>query len=128
MIVPTVLNIILNVVLIPAFGLMGAVYATLASYGAGVVLLGAVGRRHVALPIPIGDTLKVGIAALAMWPVLSILPEWGSWAELFLKAGFGGLTYLVVALAINAAQSRTLLMRRLADRKAAASLTESETL
>jgi len=128
MIVPTVLNIVLNVVLIPQFGLMGAVYATLASYGAGVVLLGVVGRRHVALPVPIGDTLKVAIAALAMWPVLSILPEWGSWAELFLKAVFGGVTYLTVALAINAAQSRTLLMRRLADRKAATSQTESEIL
>ena len=126
MIVPTVLNIVLNLVLIPAFGLMGAVYATLASYAAGVLLLGVVGRSHVALPVPLGEAFKVGLAALAMWPVIAVLPEWGSWAELFVKAAFGGVTYLTVALAIDAAQVRTLLLRRLADRKAATGLTESE--
>jgi O-antigen/teichoic acid export membrane protein len=112
MIIPAVVNIILNILLLPTLGLMGAVYATVASYGLGIVLLGAVGRRHVALPVPIGEIIKVGLASFAMWPVISVLPDWGSWPELLVKAAAGGLTYLSVALALNAGNARTMLLNK----------------
>lgn len=118
MIVPAVMNVVLNIVLLPRVGLMGAVYATVASYAIGVILLGVVGRRHVVLPIPLGEIAKVLVASLAMWPVIAVLPALGSWPELLLKAALGGLTYMAVALTLNAGGARSLLMRRLAARRA----------
>ena len=109
MIVPAVANILLNILLLPKLGLMGAVYATVASYALGIVLLGMVGRRHVALPVPLGEILKTSLAALAMWPVISIVPELGSWPELLLKAVAGGIIYVSVALLLNAANAQTML-------------------
>lgn len=109
MIIPAVSNIALNIVLLPSIGVMGAVYATVGSYALGVVLLGAVGRRHVVLPLPLAEIAKTVIAALAMWPVVALLPDWGSWPELFLKAGAGAVTYAFVALVLNAGDARNML-------------------
>ena len=113
MIIPAAANIVLNIILLPKFGLMGAVYATVASYALGILVLGAAGRRHVALPVPLGEIAKTAIAALAMWPVIHILPDWGSWPELLAKAAAGGLTYLSVALVLNAGNARTILTERI---------------
>ncbi|MBL4870517.1 MAG: oligosaccharide flippase family protein, partial [Robiginitomaculum sp.] len=49
MCLPLVMNIILNIIFIPLYGVMGAVIATLASYIMAVVLLGLVGRKYVKL-------------------------------------------------------------------------------
>lgn len=112
MIVPAGLNIILNVILLPTpLGIMGAVYATLISYGAGILLLSAVGRRHVALPIPLLEIVKVTIACLAMWPVIHIMPGWGSWPELFAKAIAGGAVYAGAAFALDAGGARTFVRK-----------------
>lgn len=106
MLIPAGVNIILNLILIPQMQLMGAVIATVASYALGIVVLGLRGRRHVALPLPILDMVKIGFAALAMLPVLSIMPQWGSWAELFVKAFVGGMTYIAVAFLLDAGGAR----------------------
>ena len=107
MIVPAGLNIALNVVLLPSsVGVMGAVYATLISYAVGVVLLAWVGRRHVALPIPGGEFLKIALACAAMWPAVSLVPAWGSWVELFAKAVLGATVYGVSIYILNAGGAR----------------------
>ena len=107
MIVPAALNILLNVILLPSpLGVMGAVYATLISYGVGVVLLAWIGRRHVALPIPAIDFLKIVLACLVMWPVASLVPNWGGWAELFAKAAAGATSYVISAYFLNAGGAR----------------------
>lgn len=107
MIVPAGLNIVLNIILLPtALGIMGAVYATLISYGVGIILLGAVGRRHVALPIPLDEVAKIATASLLMWPALHIIPQWGSWAELFAKVFVGAAVFLISAYLLNAGGAR----------------------
>ena len=106
MLIPAGANIGLNLILIPQFELMGAVIATLASYGLGIAVLAARGRRLVALPLPIVDLAKITLAALAMWPVLALIPAWGSWIELFAKAIAGAATYLLVALVLDAGGAR----------------------
>jgi O-antigen/teichoic acid export membrane protein len=113
MIVPVLANLALNIVLIPRLGVMGAVYATVISYGLAVLLLGVFGRRLLYLPVPLGEIFKVVIAALAMWPVLSVMPNLGSWAELLLKSFAGGTIYMLVAVLLNAGGSRDLLRTRL---------------
>ncbi|WP_353256202.1 lipopolysaccharide biosynthesis protein [Hyphomonas sp.] len=114
MLVPAVLKIVLNLILIPQIGLMGAVYSTLISYASGVAVLALFGRRHVALPLPPGDLLRIGLAALAMWPVIALLPDIGGWAELILKAGAGALVYAAAALVLDAGGVRTLVRNRFA--------------
>ena len=112
MLVPAICNIGLNFVLLPKFGLMGAVWATVASYAVGVVLLAVVGRRHVAFPIPLTELFKVGIACLAMWPVIWLLPDLGGWPELILKAAVGGAVYVCLAIALNAGGARDFVRER----------------
>ena len=113
MAIPAGANILLNLYLLPPFGLMGAVYATVASYAIGVLVLGFVGRRLLSFPVPLMDTFKVGLACLAMWPVIHVMPEWGSWAELFLKAIAGGVVYVLVVFLLDASGVRAMLKERI---------------
>lgn len=113
MAVPAGVNIALNLALLPLFGLMGAVYATLASYALGLLLLGAVGRRLVALPLALADLARAGLACLAMWPATLLVPAFGGWAELVAKAGAGALAYGLMVLALDAGGARAFLRARL---------------
>lgn len=114
MLVPAGVNVALNFLLIPQMGVMGAVIATLICYAVGVCLLVLAGRRHVALLVPLMDVARIGLAALMMWPVIAVLPNWGGWPELILKAGAGVAVYGAVALALNAGGARTFMRDRLA--------------
>ena len=116
MLIPAGANIVLNLILIPQLGLFGAVLATLLSYGLGLAVLAMVGRRLVPLPMPLLDLAKIAIAALAMCPVIWSLPTWGSWPELLLKAALGGLTYGVVAFALDAGGARGFVSERLTSK------------
>lgn len=107
MIFPAALNIILNLILLPTqLGIMGAVYATLISYAFGVILLAVVGRKHVALPVPISDLLKIAASSLLMWPAVQLVPLWGGWSELFGKAAMGGVVYAASVYLLNAGGAR----------------------
>jgi O-antigen/teichoic acid export membrane protein len=117
MVPPVVLNIGLNIALIPKFGLMGAVYATVAAYALGLVIAMVLGRRHYPLPVPWRAFCEISIAcALMAAGVLSLgtlgaLPDVVS---LGLKAALGIAIYGVVCLGINAANCRDLLSGMLA--------------
>jgi O-antigen/teichoic acid export membrane protein len=104
--VPAVANLGLTLALIPRFGLNGAVWATTAAYGMGMVLSYGLGRRVLALPIPWGPLARsaaaTGIMALVIWR----LPAWGGLPELSVKACIGALTYGAAALAFNAGNAR----------------------
>ncbi|MDJ0921805.1 MAG: polysaccharide biosynthesis C-terminal domain-containing protein [Henriciella sp.] len=112
MLIPASLNIGLNLILIPTYGLMGAVYATLISYGVGVLIVGLVGRQYVALPLPLGDLARITAAAACMWPVIQLIPAWGGWLELLGKVIAGGLVYVTIALLLDAGGARQFLRNR----------------
>lgn len=116
MLIPAALNIALNLVLIPQFELLGAVAATLISYGLGLGVLVLRGRRLIALPLPLSDLIKVGISAAAMWPIIWMLPDLGAWPELFLKVLGGGITYGLVALALDAGGARGFVRDKIASK------------
>ncbi len=116
MLLPAGANIALNLVLIPQFELMGAVIATLVSYGLGVVLLALRGRRLIGLPLPLMELLKISLSALAMWPVVMLIPAWGGWPELIAKAIAGGTVYLILALMLDAGGARGFVSERLKSR------------
>lgn len=106
MLVPALANIVLNIILLPRIGLMGAVYATVGCYVLGVVLLAAFGRRHVRLPIPALDLAKILVSCVAMVGAVQLIPAIGGLPELLLKAGIGGVTYGFLVIALNAAGAR----------------------
>ena len=117
---PVVLNIGLNIWLIPIHGLMGAVYATVISYALGFVLAVAVGRRFYPLPIPVRATFEIGFACACMAVAVLALPDIShlpDFVALVIKAALGASVYGAVCMAINAANSRTFVKGLLEKRR-----------
>lgn len=113
MAIPAGLNVVLNLALVPRFGLMGAAWATVASFAIGLMATQLIGRRVMPLPIPWDSLIRCGVATAAMALVVWRLPAFGGMAELALDAGVGGMVYAAVALTLNAAGVRDVAMRLL---------------
>lgn len=101
MAIPAVLNIVLNVALIPIFGLEGALQATTASYAVGLAAAWFFGRWACPLPFPIDVLLKVGLASLVMALCVRQIPAIGGFGELSVKAAVGALVYGALALTFD---------------------------
>jgi O-antigen/teichoic acid export membrane protein len=67
------LNLILNLLLVPAWGVSGAAFATLVSYAASCAALYALSRPIARLDLFAPHLLKCAGASLAMWVVLRAL-------------------------------------------------------
>ena len=113
MAIPAGLNVVLNLILVPRYGLMGAAWATAASFALGLLATQVIGRRVLPLPIPWDSLIRCGVATGAMALVVARLPAIGGFAELMLDATVGGIVYAVVALTLNAAGVRDVAMRLL---------------
>ena len=112
MVPPVVLNIALNILLIPIYGLMGAVYATFASYLLGLILALAVGRKYYPLPLPIKASLQIGFACLIMAGVILSIPipkGTHDIIEIIIKAGIGIAVYGVLSFGMNTANCRSII-------------------
>ena len=123
MAIPAALNVVLNLLLVPRFGLMGAAWATAASFAMGLIATEVIGRRVMPLPIPWDSLIRCGVATGLMALVVARLPSIGGAAELVLDAAVGGLVYAAAALALNAAGVRDVagrLLGRVRERRAAA--------
>lgn len=68
------INVLLNVVLIPRWGMIGAAWATLAAFGAGMLLSFVLGRRIYPMPIPLRSWSRIGVATGVM--ALAVSPSW----------------------------------------------------
>jgi O-antigen/teichoic acid export membrane protein len=109
MAIPAVANIGLNFALIPHFGLMGAVAATVSCYALLIGLYWGVGRRLVALPVDGGVVLRVGLAVAAMGVAVSLVPAWGGLIELLAKAAVGAAVYGTAAWRFDLGGLRSLI-------------------
>jgi len=112
MVPPVILNIGLNLWLIPKFGLMGAVYSTIISYALGLTLAMIIGRRYYPLPVPVKACFEIAIACLGMALIVKLVPisdGLPDFVTLMIKAMIGGAVYLAISFAINAANSRTVV-------------------
>jgi len=102
MAVPAMLNLGLNLVLIPRFGIDGAMWSTAISYAVGAVASWALGRRAMPLPLPLEALWKAGLGCIAMAAVLRLLPDLGGIPELALKAVIGAAVYGAIVYALDA--------------------------
>ena len=119
MAIPALANIGLNLVLIPRLGVSGAAVSTAASFAVGLVACLLISRRAIALPVPWDSLIRCGLASAVMAAVVARLPAPGGLPELVLKAGAGASVYALLALTLNAAGVRGVVMRRLRARSAA---------
>ncbi|HEV7228315.1 lipopolysaccharide biosynthesis protein [Brevundimonas sp.] len=119
MAIPAVLNVVLNLILVPRFGLIGAAWATAASFGVGLIATLVLGRRVLPLPMAWEALIRCGLATTGMALVVAALPAPGGVLELALKAGVGGAVYAALALTINAAGVRDTATSLLARRREA---------
>lgn len=113
MAIPAGMNVVLNLVLVPQFGVLGAAWATAASFGLGMVATLLIGRRVVALPIPWESLIRCGVATGLMALVVARLPAIGGFGELVLDASVGAMVYAAAALTLNAAGVRDVALRLL---------------
>jgi O-antigen/teichoic acid export membrane protein len=105
--VPAALNIVMNILLLPRFGIMGAVAATVAAYAIGAAITFLVGRRYFPLPMPVAAFLRTGGACAAMAVVVLSLPEFErAWLQLLVHAGGGAAVFALAALALDAGPAR----------------------
>jgi O-antigen/teichoic acid export membrane protein len=110
--------VILNLILVPRFGVMGAAWATAASFALGLLATMALGRRVLPLPVPWEALVRCGVATAFMAAAVSALPSIGGVFELALDATVGVVVYAAVALTINAAGVRDVALRLIARRRA----------
>ena len=104
---PAVANLGLTLLLIPRYGLDGAMWATTASYGLGAVVSVLLQRGGLRLPIPWTAVGRSALAAGVMALAVSRLPATGGVGELMAKAILGALAYALAALALDAGDARS---------------------
>lgn len=126
LIAPVILNIGLNLLLIPTYGLMGAVWATILSYSLAIIIATILGRRDYPLPLPLRAAAEIACCSAIMAGAVYALPlsnmEPG-FVTLIIKGTVGVAVYLVACWFINAANCRPFI-RDLRDRVASPALTE----
>lgn len=107
--VAALVNLGLNLRLIPTLGLQGAAWATLAAYSIGLGLSVVLGRRVLVLPIPWGDFFRVTLATAGMVLILLPLRNSAGSANLALQIGIGVAVYGGLVVALNPGRVRALL-------------------
>jgi O-antigen/teichoic acid export membrane protein len=111
------LNIVLNLLLIPMFGPLGAAAATLASL---VVVLAAtliLTRHWLPLPWPTADMLKIVGACLAAAPFIGMAARAPDLLSAVGLTGLAAVILVALLVAIDAAATRTAALDFLAARK-----------
>lgn len=104
-----VLNLLLNLLLIPVMAATGAAVATLASFAAVLGISLFVTRRWMVLPWPARDMLRIAIACLASAPLIGFAARQPDLWLAMTGTALASLLLLFLLLAINAANCRSLL-------------------
>ncbi|HVF67635.1 MAG TPA: flippase [Pyrinomonadaceae bacterium] len=114
------LNLLLNFLLVPAWGVEGAAFATLVSYAASCAALYAMSRPVARMDFYAPHLLKCAAASLAMWVVLRALVASGEGPFALAAAiAAGGLTYFAALWPLRAvAPSELGFLKGLVSRRA----------
>ncbi len=117
MVPPVILNLALNFMLVPEYGLLGAVWATIAGYTVAFGLAVWTARRHYPLPWPLRASAEIALSCAVMAVAVIALPLDGmepGLVTLLIKASVGGAVYLLSCWAVNAADCRSFIRGMLA--------------
>ena len=86
-------NILMNLVLLPHYGIMGAATATLLSYICLVAGLALVSRRYLAFALPFSSLVVCGVLVIAIQKLMDRAAFTSHWADLFVKGGLALVLY-----------------------------------
>jgi O-antigen/teichoic acid export membrane protein len=110
--VPTVLNLGLNIMLIPTYGIMGAAIANVAAYALLLVLSVIAGQRVFVVDFPYVPAVQVTLATMIMALVLYMVPFPVTVIGLLCMVITGGSVYGVAIIAFNVMELRTKLLNQ----------------
>ncbi|ARA98318.1 oligosaccharide flippase family protein [Geobacillus thermodenitrificans] len=97
-----VLNVILNLILIPLYKIQGAVYATLISYIVAIFLSWRIGKGIFPLPFPFKDFAKIAICSLLMGvPLYFLNSAQETLYGLLFKILLGAFIYFIAIYSLN---------------------------
>lgn len=94
-------NLLLNILLIPQYGFVGAAWAAAATYALSLFLSVSIGRRVMPLPFPFKPALQIALATAAMTVVLVWLPFAHNWLGLIFSVLLGGAVYSAIILGFD---------------------------
>ena len=106
-----VLNIILNIILIPRFGIEGAAQATLISYIFMTVIEALYGRRLLAIAFPFLAALKFLLLSLVMYFALKQIVIGSPLMTMFAQMIGGGILYAMLLL-LTDNKARNIVLER----------------
>lgn len=93
-----VINVVLNVALVPQFGAVGAGYALVASQGSGLLVGALILRRQRPGLFPVDQVFRMGPVALVAAVLVGLLAPFG----LLVQVPAGAVSVLVLALLVRA--------------------------
>ncbi len=115
-----IVNIILNVIAIPRWGINGAAAASMLAYFISIVLTVWYGRKYLVLPLPIKAFVQVSIACGLMAAALLPFRDRIGAPELALQVIAGAGLYAIALVAGNFIGLRETILRRLFNRSTTA--------
>lgn len=106
-------NVLLNLFLIPSYGVLGAAQATLLTHGLALGVSVVLGRRFIRLPFPFANAIRLIGAAAVMG--LSLVPTlaWQGKLALGLQVLLGMMVFLLASAMFGVEPIRAILMRPL---------------
>ncbi|WP_448204530.1 oligosaccharide flippase family protein [Azospirillum sp. sgz302134] len=114
--IAAVLNVGLNLLLIPRFGAVGAAYATVIAYAILYLTFLVARDRSIPTPLPAAGIAKIVLAGVAMAAVLKLEFPLPPAANLVCVGLLGGIAYLAVLYVCDLAGMRAWINARLAAR------------
>ena len=112
----TVLNITLNLYVVPRYGMMGAAWTALISQGATVVVGWFLGTSLFPVWLPLGQVIACILAVVPMTVALTLIRFQLNWIGLFEAMGTGGALYALSVIALDVADIRSMLLFHLRKR------------
>lgn len=115
-VVMAVLNLVLNIVLMPIFGVVGAASATAIAFTVGAVLSWWFGRHLNIYPLHMRDAVSALVVLFVTALCMRCLPtgDLGTVFGAILRLSFGGMVYLAAISITNLAGARSALLKRFA--------------
>ncbi|HEY1411347.1 MAG TPA: oligosaccharide flippase family protein, partial [Rhodopila sp.] len=104
----TVLNIALNIYVVPRYGMMGAAWTALFCQSAIVVGGWFLGTSLFPVWLPVGQAITCVLAVVPMAVGLTLVRFPLNWLGLFGAVSLGGVLYIVSAIALNAGDVRSI--------------------
>ena len=91
-----ILNIVLNLILVPHIGIVGSAIATLVCYAATAVAMGIAGRHLLPVSLPWLTILRAGLAAAAMYGAVYYIYPGHRLISVAVRAAVGAPVYILI--------------------------------